>query len=89
MKPMPCFPISGPRERDGLHERETAGIVVKTGWGAGLMIRRRYFPIIWRAGDKYSREVFEPAYWVWCETGRRWRLCEPAGRSVVHAGDVP
>jgi len=77
VNPAPCFPITGPRERDGLHERDTAGVAVRTGWGAGQMLRRRYF------------EGLDDAWWVWCETSHRWRLCEPAGMFTAHAGDTP
>ena len=86
MNPAPCFAITGPRERDGLHERDTAGILVKTGWGAGLMVRRRFFNKPSIGADGF---VIPDAWWVWCETGRRWRLCEPAGMFTAHAGDQP
>lgn len=86
VNPQPCFPITGPRVRDGLHERDTSGIVVKTGWGAGLMVRRRYFGAFNMSGLELT---FDDAWWVWCETAHRWRLCEPAGMFTAHAGDVP
>jgi hypothetical protein len=78
MNPAPCFPITGPRERDGLHERDTAGVFVKTGWGAGAMVRRSWLS-----------PGFADAWWVFCEGARKWRLCQPAGFESHHAGDMP
>jgi len=79
MNPAPCFPITGARERHGLHERDTAGVAVRTGWGIGALVRRRWF----------ASELMQDAWWVFCEGARRWRLCEPAGFERHHAGDLP
>ncbi len=88
VNPQPCFPLTGARERDGLHELQTVGILVKTSWGAGLMVRREYLSsaLLQRLGLGGAPD---DAWWVYCETARKWRLCEPAGMGTAHAGDMP